>query len=820
MKNYKKTLLATLVLAAMPLFAATSSAPIQVTTFVDEDGENNSACSLREALKTAADRKSYGGCQVTDTSPATTKSIQLDAGTYVLDRELAPKIDIVIWGKSPVDWEKRSIITNDYPAQTALKTTIDARGKGRIFNTTGNNSTLNLMNIILVNGKTADRGGAIYAGGNVNLQNTQILDSQAAISGGAIFLAGSSSSLNIDSDLLDNKDEAPVGSLLKNNKAPLGSLLAMSCINDNVYSKRKIDISRSSLIANGSTDSSSMLDFCGEPLVTLSTNTIAQNTANLSNGSLIKFTGDSQIGSTPTNNSSILSNLSSINLLSNTIVENNAYSAFLYDKLGLKILSFNVLAYNNGGYSCRYLLGDVTEEKEVDIVPLYNAFSLNGASKCDLPKLALPEKHTNIDISAVNIRTLLTTLQPESESTAFLPLYYPVNTKLEKDLLNTGVTGCSATDQRNIARITDGTLHYDPDSRNSCDIGSVELMKLTAGDIVDVSNISLTTLLANYKNQLDFFNDLVKQPNNPDFLTYYKVRAQEYKNLYEKTQSTLKYRAIYIDLKNYQLPIPQETQQADGTSKLAFFNKQNYIVTTEPLGKGQINEDVENIDESDAENLVCEWNEDLEQIIFYRKDDRPKQGGDNFFCKYTIQYRADSSITSSGLISALFENIAPEAKDTSVTLKYQKKEKVAINLLNFANDYGDTGEGGKGPDSNPNKPQFWKNADGVELPIRLSNVPSENISVTADRKGSCPPGDFEKETCYGGNIYVQEINIFNPFKYSFNYQVFDADGLISNTATVKINSTANASGKGGGGSLNFLSIFGLFSLLAYRRMKK
>ncbi|KHF75820.1 hypothetical protein PJ15_2024 [Acinetobacter sp. neg1] len=810
MKNYKKTLLATLVLATMPLFAATSSAPIQVTTFVDEDGENNYACSLREALKTAADRKSYGGCQVTDTSPATTKSIQLEAGTYVLDRELAPKIDIVILGKSPVDWEKRSVITNDYPAQTVLKTTIDARGKGRIFNTTGNNSSLTLNDIILKNGKTSDRGGAIYAGGNVSLQNVQILDGEAGVSGGAVFLAGSSSSLNI------------VSALLKNNKAPLGSLLAMSCINDNVYSKRNIEVKTSSLIANGTANSSSMLEFCGEPTASLSTNTIAQNTVNLSNGSLIKFTGDSQIGSTPTNNSSILSNLSSINLLSNTIVENNAYSAFLYDKLGLKILSFNVLAYNNGGYSCRYLLGDVTEEKEVDIVPLYNAFSLNGASKCDLPKLALPEKHTNIDISAVNIRTLLTTLQPESEFTAFLPLYYPVNTKLEKDLLNTGVTGCSATDQRNIARITDGTLHYDPDSRNSCDIGSVEFMKLTAGDVTDVSNISLTTLVANYKNQLDFFNDLVKQPNNPDFLTYYKVRAQEYKNLYEKTKTNLKYRAIFIDLKNYQLPIPQETQQADGTSKVAFFNKQNYIVTTKPLGKGQISDNVENIDEKDAENLVCEWNDDLEQIIFYRTDDRITQAGDKIFCKYTVQYRADPSITSSGLISAAFLNIAPEAKDTSVTLKYQKKEKVAINLLNFANDYGDMGEGGKGPASNPNKPQFWRNAEGVELPIKLTNVPSENISVTADRKGPCPEPD-QQETCYGGNIYVQEINIFNPFNYSFNYQVYDAEGLISNTATVKIISTGTTSDdtrKGGGGSMNFLSIFGLFGLLVYRRMKK
>ena len=50
MKNYKKALLATMVIAAMPLLAATSNTPINVTTFDDEDGDNLNACSLREAL--------------------------------------------------------------------------------------------------------------------------------------------------------------------------------------------------------------------------------------------------------------------------------------------------------------------------------------------------------------------------------------------------------------------------------------------------------------------------------------------------------------------------------------------------------------------------------------------------------------------------------------------------------------------------------------------------------------------------------------------------------------------------------------------------
>ena len=147
-------------------------------------------------------------------------------------------------------------------------------------------------------------------------------------------------------------------------------------------------------------------------------------------------------------------------------------------------------------------------------------------------------------------------------------------------------------------------------------------------------------------------------------------------------------------------------------------------------------------------------------------------------------------------------------------------------MLDFANDEGDTGEGGSGPVNQPNKPQFWKNADGVELPIRLIDVPDRNLIVTADRQGPCPEPDQE-ETCYGGNIYVQEANTFNPFNFSFKYKVYDADGLASDEATVNTISTAtttddtrNASGGSGGGSINILGLFGLFGLLAYRRFKK
>ncbi|NKG33994.1 CSLREA domain-containing protein [Acinetobacter junii] len=818
MKNYKKGILATMIVATMPLFAATSNDMIKVNTFVDEDGENNNACSLREALKTAEIRKNYGGCIVSDTSSVTRKKIQLEAGTYTLKRELVPNVNVIIFGALPVDWEKKSVITDRYPAQTALKTTIEANNTSRVFNTTSGLKALTLNNLILKNGRTNDRGGAIYAGAEVSLQNVHILASQAGISGGAIFLAGPTASLSISN------------AVIQGNQSPIGSVLGMSCFNDNVYSKRKIDVSFSSIIKNGSLTSTSIFDFCGEPTINLNTNTIAQNISNISSGSILKFTGDTQAGNTVNNTSSILSNASSLDLMANTIVENQSHTVLLYDKLGLKLMSFNVLSHNTSSYACRYLLGSATEQQFVKFFLDHNAIALTGNNKCDLPKESVPEtQHTNLDVGNVNnLRTLLSSLQPASESTAFMPLYYPINNRTATDLIDVSELGnddCGAKDQRGIARIANGTLFYDPDARNSCDIGSVELMKLTAGDLEDLSNSSIKSLADSYQAEIDKYEFLLKNPDDPLLITSDKYDLEKYKKLNDGLKANLHYRAIYIDLKGYQLPIPQEIVLSDGSHRLQFFNNENYIVTTEALGKGQINDTITNIDVSDKPNIVCEWNSDLEQIILYRKDDSITQAGDKIFCKYTIQSRTDSNIKSSGLIKAAFVNVAPEAKNTSVTLKYQQNQTVSLDLLKLSNDFGDTGEGGKGPDNEPNKPQFWRNADGIELPIRLSNVPTKNLVVTADRQGACPEPD-QKETCYGGNIYIKESNTFNPFNYSFNYQVYDADGAISNTATVSVISTAtttddtrNASNNGGG-SIGVFSIFGIIGLLAYRRFRK
>ena len=97
------------------------------------------------------------------------------------------------------------------------------------------------------------------------------------------------------------------------------------------------------------------------------------------------------------------------------------------------------------------------------------------------------------------------------------------------------------------------------------------------------------------------------------------------------------------------------------------------------------------------------------------------------------------------------------------------------------------------------------------------------MTINSDRQGLVLTD--EKEICYGGNIYVREVNTFNPFNFSFNYQVYDADGTASNAATVSVISTATTTddtrpaGRWGEVLVSF-SIFGLLSLVAYRRFRK
>lgn len=800
MKNYKKGLLTLMVLSAMSLMAAEDTF-IYVTTFDDEDGENLNQCSLREAIKTAADNKAYGGCNAGDTRLGQKDRIQLKEGTYTLKRELVPQSVLEIYGAEPLDYSSKHVLTHTYPATTALKTTISGENQTRIFNSSLSKYGTSFKNIILANGSSTGLGGAIYAGADINLNNVAIVNSHAA-QGGAIYLDGDIS-LNIDHGLIQA------------NLAAQGSVLAMTCQNNLLFTKPTITIQNSSIVGNGATNNASMLEICGEASTVLQTNTIAKNQANTSTGAIIKSISSNTAQPNLSENSTLV-------LLSNTIVENSAASTLLYDQLGSKNLSFNVLAYN-AGQSCRYALnnGNVADTK-LDIVAMNNALQLSAVTgQCNLPKIAYESNtsgsNTNIDVSNISMSTLLTAYTGPSASTEYLPLYYPRDNQTANDLVNIGAIGCSDVDQRGFSRITDATLILNPSMKNTCDIGSVELMRLTAADIINLKNLSYSQMMDGYQQAIDLYQARIDdQSTDAKYLTQYQAELTAFKDLKRNTEKYAKYRAIYID--PFALALPDE-QWMNNQSQVQALNAENYNISTQVLGVGTYSGEGSSfqfIGDQDP-NLKCEWIPELKRIMFYRLDDNLSTIGENALCTYSITSKTDATKTTTGLLSASFANIAPIAKDDTYRLEYGTNQNISLHPLE--NDFDD--DGPKASIAGLNKADFYHNEAGQELAIRLDSLPSAMMVDPSVPNGPCP-GSAMRDTCYSSNLVVQVKNNYSPFDQVMEYTVFDAEGLASNRAKIYLNNTAKntVTSGGGGGSMGWFSLLGLLGLAGNRYQRR
>ncbi|MCH4246429.1 MAG: CSLREA domain-containing protein [Acinetobacter populi] len=807
MKNYKKALLAISVLATFPLMAATSDdKTIYVTTFDDEDGENANACSLREALTAAYENKAYGGCSAGKTAASVTDIIQLQAGVYQITKPLTPRSLVSIYGAAATNWDEKDLITGTYPKRTALNSTIQGNGSFGLIDTTAGKATLTLNNLRLTQGKST-RGGAIQTGGALYLNRVVIDNSLATESGGAIYLAGINSAVGI------------TDSVFSENQAPTGAVLGMSCLDNLVFTKRTITLTNSSVIKNGGTSSKSILSFCGEPTIELNANTIAENTVsnNASDGgSIIKFTGDSL----PNNNSSsILSNSSSLSLISNTIVNNTAYSNFLYDSIGSKTLKYNLLAYNQG-YSCRYLLGELAEGATASLSLSYNALakSSNSDGYCYMPYDTLKDENTNtVDLSNIAQASVLTGLQAATDVTAFMPMYF-LQSNTSNPLVNLGDTSaaCSSEDQRGITRLAD-SLQLLETNNNSCDIGATELVRLSASDLSN-TNSSQIALIDGFTEQKDFYQNLLDDKSTQaEFLTYYKIQRDLYAQKIIDYKTAQKYRQVYFDV--FANSVPQEIQNNDGSRVIQQFSADLYTVKAEVLGTGQDVFSSGNVNNLPSENdpaLRCEWNSTLQQLVMYRTDDEQSAAGDYSYCKYTIQLKSDPSIQSVGLAQASFVNIAPIAVDDEYSMKYGTDQQVDLDVL--ANDH-DNGDGSSDQINYPaGKKAFYVYPDGVSAPIKFGTIDS-NLTIVAEYSRACP--DESGAMCYGGKILIKPKNSYNKFNYSITYEFFDADAKLSNTATVKLISTESSSASNsGGGSLGWLSVLALMGMAAARRYRK
>lgn len=798
MKNYKKGLLTLAVLTAMSLMAAEDTT-IYVTTFVDEDGENDSQCSLREAVTAASTHKAYGGCPKGQQYNTVTNVIQLEAGEYKLNKELQPNGDLLILGKEPVDFSQPNAITNEYPAATPIKTSISGQNKSRIFNTTQlNRPSLSLQDLILKDAVSNAAGGALFVGGGTNLVNVSILNSSAQ-AGGAIYLNDANSSITLR------------GGEIRGNKAPLGSILAMSCMDNLEYTTRKIDLNASTFIENGSTDSQSGFAFCGQPTVNINSTTMTGNIANTVSGSLIRFS------STPVNGSGSVSAASSLRLLSNTIVRNTAQSILAYSTIAEKNLNFNIIGFNQAK-ACRYTDGDVSNIEFSNIYFTSNALNLtNEAEKCELPtKVEESIKSNTFELNGRSFDSLLSTLQAPQADTAFLPLYFPKDTGTDQDLVDVGTLNCDNLDQRGITRLQRSNADNPSSVQNSCDIGSTEIMKLSVANLGQ-SNVSVVDLIKRYQAESDLFKSLIEdKTTKSEYLNFYKMQYEKFQNLITQTESAQQYRTIFVD--PFVNNLPDEQVNGTGGRQIRHLTVDNYDVSVESIGVGKLDSAGQFVGLYD-QNLKCVWNPALKQILMYRTDDRLTPSGDKEFCKYTLTSKNSSPIkSSSAYISAQFINIAPVVpSETNFVIQHGGAQKISIDLLKDAHDKGD-GLISKLV-SKPNKPAFYQNAQGQTQAIRFIKIP-DAVSISAERSGPCPGLD-RKEICYGGNITVQLNNTLDVFSHKLQYQVYDVDETISNEGLIKLNNTATAPDSvrvsGGGGSMPWWSIFVLAGLIFMRR---
>lgn len=751
-KNYRKSLLAMMITTALPVIvvAATGDTTIYVTTLSDEDGENTSACSLREAVIAAKTNKAYGGCIAGQS--AGTDNIKLkQGGVYILKGTIEIDSPLSINGADAVTYDRPDSVAATVPARIQLNTTIEGNGTFPLFSSITQQSAINLNTVILKKGGGV-KGGAIRAGGVVNLNRVYILDSKATEQGGAIYLDGTNSALSA------------TDTIFYNNQAPRGALLSMSCQDSLGLTKRSIRVDRSSILSNGSTASVSILDYCGAPTASISASTIANN---------IVSTVPPNVTTTPkilpsgiiryihVNDESPLDiTISSLTITSNTIVNNSGWAALLYDNVGALNLSYNVLAFNKGGKSCRYLQYETTGQQLSDdkakVKSVYDAIvvdkgatSTNPVDECYLPifedetdddETEDDQRHTH-DLTTVrnNFNDLFYPLPPFNSDLidsiennkalvtyGYLPGYIP-KAGNAKSLIDTGGSGCSVYDQRGLSRNIRLSTTIRPGG-NLCDKGAIEISKLYAADMTGVTNLSMVVLLKNLESTIKDNKDTLAglAEDSPYIVNYQQAIADQeaqlaaLKVVNPERAVTQRYRQAYVSILTNSVPKEfagigiKQFLKDDGT-----FNDKDYVVKAYAVGRASksfVDELPDNpkvietkypIIHEQAQYIKCIWSPVLRQVLVSRleladvnntpdnnKDDIPlpvrTPDGSAEYCYYTIALKSNPSVEKYiGYIQASIVNIAPIATDDKFTLKYGNPNPVQMDILANDNDDGD-----------------------------------------------------------------------------------------------------------------------------------
>ncbi len=163
------------------------------------------------------------------------------------------------------------------------KTIISGENRSRIFNTSKSETSLTLNDIQLEKGYAENgRGGALLLGGALSFNKGAILNSKADIAGGQFIILRK----------ILKKEVKISNSLIQGNQANKGSVIAMDCYGNLGEYQTCGDYCSKQYYSEWFNRQCECIRFCGVANINLSANTIAQNIANSSSGSILRAVSD------------------------------------------------------------------------------------------------------------------------------------------------------------------------------------------------------------------------------------------------------------------------------------------------------------------------------------------------------------------------------------------------------------------------------------------------------------------------------------------------------------------------------------------------
>jgi CSLREA domain-containing protein len=488
-------------LAVLLMFGLSAqAATITVTSLVDEvlyDGSDG-LCTLREAIANAFNPVT-ADCAFGDANG--TDIIMLPEGVIVLQGTLniplASSIELI--GTGAAD-------------QLPTSSIIDGAGSFRIFSAA---SALKMSDLVLRNGYTTGRGGAVFTSANLTLERVSLIDNHADQDGGAIFLSFNS---ELKRRLVITRSE------FDGNSATLaGGAISMAGQNQ----KHELQIESASFIDNtaGSTGGAMDVNLPKGGDLRIANSTFYDNDAAIGGGAL-----------------DLQNAIAAVYVMNSTFIDNGTYAIDLgdIDPEEVSVQMHNSVYFDASGSAlCSSGTGAFRSES-------FNAFGMRPAqpSSCyeapDVP--ATPVVSESDDYPESDLRSILDVTNPipaGGEGDAFVPTHFAIDAtdinaaylldagkSIPADLvrgLDFPPSSCRESDTRSLPRSAGGRCDIgayeaqlptsvDDEGSNAKSVGGYAIMDVVENDVAGEGNF-----IVPYAIDLDHIdmNDLSVQTSMP-----------------------------------------------------------------------------------------------------------------------------------------------------------------------------------------------------------------------------------------------------------------------------------------------------------------